>query len=123
LILEKYNICFYIWHDNKINGEKWIIINKKKEENQPTIFLNYKDYKDKFPDNPEIAEINEHYDALISEKYQNENTKNILKQLIDNSIEKRKIIPENETEVKILILECKLNKRFYCKKFFYSNII
>jgi hypothetical protein len=48
LILKKYNICLYIWHDNKINGEKWIILNKKKEENQPTIFLNYKDYKDKF---------------------------------------------------------------------------
>ena len=122
LILEKYNICFYIWHDNKINGEKWIIINKKKEENQPTIFLNYKDYKDKFPDNLEIAEINARYDALISEKYQNENTKNILKQLIDNSIEKRKITPENKTEVKILIWNVNSIRDFTVKSFFIQTL-
>ena len=47
LIIEKYNICVYIWNDNEINGKKWIIINKKQNESQENLFLNYKDYKDK----------------------------------------------------------------------------
>ena len=52
-----------------------IIINKKKKENQPNIFLNYKYWKDKFLDNSEIAEKYSHFDALVLEKYKNEITK------------------------------------------------
>ena len=78
LIIEKYNICVYIWNDNEINGKKWIIIYKKQNESQENLFLNYKDYKDKYPEDPEIAERYAHYVALILEKYPNDKINNIL---------------------------------------------
>ena len=48
IILEKYNINTNIWLDNKNNGMKWISLNKN-GQNQPKIYVNYKDYKDIYP--------------------------------------------------------------------------
>ena len=56
ILLEKFNIKTNIWLDNKINGMKWIILNDKKDINQPKIYLNFKDYNDVYPDETEIAE-------------------------------------------------------------------
>lgn len=95
ILLDKWNLKIYIWHDNNISWKKWIILNKElNEKNSPTIYINYKDYKDKHPNHPNLAENYAHYDALINNtnptiKNQTEKAKGIIQKMIDNTIERR----------------------------------
>ena len=53
----KWKIRIYIWHDNNISGKKWIILYKKQNDpDHPTLYLNYKVYKDRFPHKTQLVE-------------------------------------------------------------------
>jgi len=50
LLIEKHNININIWLDNQINGLKWLKLSEKDSQNQPKLYVNYKDHKGIFPD-------------------------------------------------------------------------
>ena len=116
---------YMAWQWNK--RKKWIILNKNQNENQATIYLNYKDYKDKYPNEPEVAERYAHYDALTSEKYPNDKINNILQQIIEQTIEKRHLVIWHKMDAKILIWNVDSIRDFTIKSFFiqilYENSI
>ena len=128
IILEKYNINTNIWLDNKNNGMKWISLNKN-GQNQPKIYVNYKDYKDIYPDQPEYTEKIAHYDALISNFVDNKSTKNIIEQILKENIRDKQIknasIPK--TECNILLWNVNsirdFTKRSYLIQQLYENNI
>ena len=92
ILLDKCKIRIYIWHDNNISGKKWIILYKKQNDpDHPTLYLNYKDYKDRFPHNTQLAEQYAHYDVLtnnenISIINQNKKAQDIIQKIINNQI-------------------------------------
>ena len=105
LLLEKYNVNVNIWLDNQQNGLKWIKLNEKTQEEQPRIFLHYKDYKDIYPDNPDYCEKIAHYDALISEQIDTSPAKRIIEEIILNStLRKQELLKEApKIECKIML--------------------
>ena len=82
---------------------KWIILNDKKDINQPKIYINYKDCKDVYPYEPEIAEKYAHYDALISNDTNINDAKIIFEKIINDNICSRQIQGNNKTEIKIML--------------------
>ena len=128
IILEKYNINTNIWLENKNNGMKWISLNKN-GQNQPKIYVNYKDYKDIYPDKPEYAEKIAHYDALVSNFVDNKLSKNIIEQILNENIRDKQIknssIPKTECNILLWNVNSlrEFTKRSYLIQQLYENSI
>ena len=129
LILEKYNVNINIWLDNQISGLKWIKLNEKRNQTQPKIYVNYKDYKDVYPDKPEYCEKIAHYDALVSDSIDTTEAKNVIEEIILKSTNRKQEILNNaaKTECKILLWNINslrdFTKRSYLVQQLYENQI
>ena len=108
--------------DNQINGNKWIIFNKNEEEEQVTIYLKYKDYKDIYPENPEIPERYAHYYALIPEIKDILPAKTKIQLILNKIIEKRQFDKLEQNKVKIMIWNSNSIRDFTIKSFFIQQI-
>ena len=129
LILEKYNVNINIWLDNQISGLKWIKLNENGNQTQPKIYVNYKDYKDVYPDKPEYCEKIAHYDALVSDSIDTTAAKNVIEEIILKSKNRRQEILRNAAKSECKILLWNINslrdftKRSYLVQQLYENQI
>ena len=110
ILLDKCKIRIYIWYDNNISGKKWIILNKKlKDPDNPILYLNYKDYKDRFPHNIQLAEQYVYYDILINNENisiinQNKKAYDIIQKMIsDQMIKRQQNQIKQKTPIKIMV--------------------
>ena len=129
ILLDKCKIRIYIWHDNNISGKKWIILNKKLNIlDHPTLYLNYKDYKDRFPHNTQLAEQYAHYDVLtnnenISIINQNKKAQDIIQKMINDEISKRQQNQiKQKTPIKIMVWNTDSIRDFTKKSFLIQRL-